>query len=253
MVSDSPATLPPFVQLAGHPLRWRVLQELAASDRRVRELVAAIGEPQNLISYHLGKLRSAGLVTTNRSSADGRDIYYHLDLGRCADAVASAATALHPAIRFDPNTTSPRPQGANTARVLFLCTGNSARSPTAATLLRHRADGRVEAASAGSHPKPLHRHAVRALHGFGIDLSGHQPRHLDSYAGERFDVVVSLCDRVREVCPEFPGHPRRIHWSIPDPGAGTPFGATAGSYEAFRRTAVEIDARIRFLIPALSK
>ena len=70
-----------FLQLAGHPLRWRLLGELARSDRMVHELTGLVGEPQNLVSYHLGKLRDGGLVSARRSSADRRDAYYALDLG----------------------------------------------------------------------------------------------------------------------------------------------------------------------------
>ena len=77
-----PPAPPPFLQLAGHPLRWRLLGELARSDRRVHELTAMVGEPQNLVSYHLGKLRQGGLVSTRRSSADRRDAYYSAELGR---------------------------------------------------------------------------------------------------------------------------------------------------------------------------
>src|SRR6266540_2196697 len=93
---------PAFVRLAGHPLRWRLLTELARSDLRVRELVTLIGHPQNLVSYHLRLLRDGGLVTATRSSFDGRDSYYHLDLDRCAHALAGtgppAATPPHGAV-----------------------------------------------------------------------------------------------------------------------------------------------------------
>ena len=75
---------PAFLYLAAHPLRWRLLTALARGDYRVRELVALIDQSQNLVSYHLRLLRAAGLVTTGRSSFDGRDSYYHLDLDRCA-------------------------------------------------------------------------------------------------------------------------------------------------------------------------
>lgn len=69
-----------FLQLAGHPLRWRLLRELARSDRRVSELTGLLDEPQNLVSYHLGRLRADRLVAARRSSFDGRDSYYRLDL-----------------------------------------------------------------------------------------------------------------------------------------------------------------------------
>src|SRR5580700_4180856 len=73
---------PEFLQLAGHPLRWRLLGELARSDRIVHELTDLVGEPQSLVSYHLGKLRDGRLVSVRRSSADRRDTYYALDLVR---------------------------------------------------------------------------------------------------------------------------------------------------------------------------
>src|SRR5262245_65516976 len=100
MESSSQAT-PAFVRLAAHPLRWRLLTELADSDYRVRELVTLVGEPQNLVSYHLRLLRDGGLVTTTRSSFDGRDSYYHLDLDRCAEALIDLGAALHPALRTE--------------------------------------------------------------------------------------------------------------------------------------------------------
>ncbi len=212
--------VPAFLRLAAHPLRWRLLTELAASDYRVRELMALVGQPQNLVSYHLRLLRDGGLVTARRSSFDGRDSYYHLDLDRCAHALAAAGTALHPALRLHRRHRRPGRDRVGLA-VLFVCTGNSARSPIAEALLRHRAGGHVEVTSAGSHPKPrMHPHAVRVLRDeYGIDIADQRPRHLDTLPGRRFDYVITLCDKVREVCPEFGDHPRRIHWSIPDPAA----------------------------------
>ena len=80
--------VPPPLRLMADPVRWRLMRELAAGDRRVRELVAAVGQPQNLVSYHLRQLRAGGLVTARRSSFDGRDTYYSLDLDGCAHALA---------------------------------------------------------------------------------------------------------------------------------------------------------------------
>src|SRR6478672_9173124 len=89
------------LQLLADPQRWRVLTELADSDRRVGELTERLGKPQNLVSYHLRELRSAGLVSARRSAADGRDTYYRVDLDRCADLLIDAAAALHPAVRLE--------------------------------------------------------------------------------------------------------------------------------------------------------
>src|SRR5215813_12684964 len=182
----------------------------------VHELTGLVGEPQNLVSYHLGKLRDGRLVSTRRSSADRRDAYYTVDLARIAGLLSATGGALHPGLRLTPP--APRAAGPDAVRVLFLCTGNSARSQMAEALARVRSGGVVEAYSAGSHPKPLHPHAIKVMRDeHGIDLSGCVSKHLDVFVGQRFDCVISLCDRVREVCPEFPGHPESVHWSIPNP------------------------------------
>jgi protein-tyrosine-phosphatase/DNA-binding transcriptional ArsR family regulator len=253
MAPSGQATAPPeFLQLAAHPLRWRLLTELADSDYRVRELVTRVDQPQNLVSYHLRLLRDGGLVTATRSSFDGRDSYYHLDLDRCAEALAGSGAALHPALRRDASPPIPpagRPRSRRVA-ALFVCTGNSARSPIAEALLRHHTAGRVTVTSAGSGPKPrLHPNTIRVLReAFGIDISGQHPQHLDTLAGRRFDHVITLCDKAREVCPDFGHH--RVHWSIPDPGTG---GDTdQASYPAFQRTAADINTRIRYLLPVLA-
>jgi protein-tyrosine-phosphatase/DNA-binding transcriptional ArsR family regulator len=241
-------TPPAFVRLAAHPLRWQLLSALAGSDYRVRELAARLDQPQNLVSYHLRLLRDGGLVTASRSSFDGRDSYYHLDLDRCADALTESGAALHPALHRDAAPRAPRSRGG---AVLFVCTGNSSRSPIAEALLRHRSAGRVTVTSAGSRPRPdLHPHTVRVLREeFGIDVSGRHPRHLDTLADRRFDHVITLCDRAREVCPEFPDHPRRAHWSIPDPATT---GAPGDGYPACQRAAADIDTRVRHLLPVLA-
>jgi protein-tyrosine-phosphatase/DNA-binding transcriptional ArsR family regulator len=244
-------TSPPrFLRLAGHPLRWQLLSELARSDRRVGELCELAGRRQSLVSYHLRQLRDGGLVSVRRSSADGRDSYYLLDLARCGELLASAGVALHPALApaAPPN---PGRKGASTpAHVLFLCTGNSARSQMAEALCERLSHGAVRAVSAGSHPKPLHRTAVRVMRDRGIDISARRSKHLSEFAGRRFDYVISLCDRVREVCPEFPGAPELIHWSIPDP-AREP-GRDEQTLPAFERTATELETRIGFLIEAIN-
>jgi protein-tyrosine-phosphatase/DNA-binding transcriptional ArsR family regulator len=239
---------PSFLRLAADPLRWRLLSELARSDRRVRELCGLLERPQSLVSYHLGRLRAEGVVSSHRSAADGRDSYYTLDLSRCGELLASSGGLLHPALRLaaSPPRQWDRASRSARPRVLFLCTGNSARSQIAEALVEELTGDAVEAHSAGSHPKPLHPNAVRVMRERGIDLSGRSSKHLSEFADECFDFVISLCDRVREVCPEFPGHPDLVHWSIPDPARE---GSTdEETYPAFQRTAGALAARIPFLL-----
>src|SRR3954447_11610692 len=202
------STPPTFFRLAGHPLRWRLLSELAHGDRQVRELCQLVEQPQNLVSYPLGRLRAARLVSTRRSSADGRDAYYRVELARCGELLGSAGGLLHPGLRLVPPSIGDAGSADRSARVLFLCTGNSARSQMAEGLLQHLSRGTVEVYSAGSHPKALHSQAVRVMRKRGIDLSGRRAKPLHEFATQPFDFVISLCDRVREVCPEFPGRPR---------------------------------------------
>jgi ArsR family transcriptional regulator, arsenate/arsenite/antimonite-responsive transcriptional repressor / arsenate reductase (thioredoxin) len=244
--------VPPGLLLLADPVRWRLARELASGDRRVRELAKAAGQPQNLVSYHLGRLRAGGLVAARRSSFDRRDTYYRLDLDGCARALGEAVTALHPGLALAPAGPPPvAAPGALRPRVLFVCTGNSGRSPMAEGLLRRRAGTRLAAASAGIRPKPVHPDAVAVLRDrYRIDIGGHQPRAVEAAARERFDYVISLCDRAREACPPFPGRPALLHWSLPDPAAGE--GGVPG-YPAFERTAAELDARIGFLLPLLGQ
>jgi protein-tyrosine-phosphatase len=138
--------------------------------------------------------------------------------------------------------------------VLFVCTGNSARSPIAEALLRRHTAGRVKAISAGTRPKPrLHPNTVRVLsHRFGIDIAAQRPRDINTLTGRRFDYVISLCDKAREVCPEVDGHPRRLHWSIPDPATTGDGDRVRATYSAFTRAAADIDTRIRYLLPVLT-
>jgi len=231
-----------------------LLSELARSDRQVRELVELIGQGQSLTSYHLGQLRDGGLVRTRRSSADRRDTYYSLDLVACGEELAEAGVALHPGLRLVPAALTPpaaegRRRSRPPARVLFLCTGNSSRSQMAEAFLERLGGDRVAAFSAGSHPKAVHPNAVRVMRAHGVDIGGRHPKHLSVFADQRFDYVISLCDRVREVCPEFPGSPQTAHWSMADPAAEP---AVDGSdYPPFVQAANEIKTRVQFLLQAI--
>jgi protein-tyrosine-phosphatase len=140
-------------------------------------------------------------------------------------------------------------------RVLFLCTGNSARSQMAEAILRHLAKGGVEVKSAGSDPRPeinpLAREAVRKV--IGLEMTGQYPKSMNEFLGERFDYVVTVCDRAAEVCPTFPGAPEVIRWSLPDPAETT--GTEEEKRRAFENSAKDLIQRIRLWIslPGVAK
>src|SRR3954470_3311717 len=111
------------LKVIGDRHRWALLSQLANGDRRVGELTQLVGEPQNLVSYHLRELREAGLVSSRRSSFDGRDAYYRLNVDACGALFCESATALHPALHLEPKVVTPPRRRGRTPRVLFLCTG----------------------------------------------------------------------------------------------------------------------------------
>ena len=235
------------MRVLANDVRWRLVAALATSDRRVNELVASVGQPPNLVSYHLGQLRAARLVAERRSSADARDVYYSLDLERLQTALRRCAEVIHPGLWPGP---AAAPPDRAPSRVLFLCTHNSARSPMAEAILRHRAAGAVEVASAGSHPSRVHPLALRTLGELGIDAAGLHSKSIAAVAGGQYDYVITLCDRVREACSSWPGEPEQMHWSLADPSA-----ADASEEEAllaFRGTALELSRRVRYFLAAMA-
>lgn len=136
-------------------------------------------------------------------------------------------------------------------RVLFLCTHNSSRSQMAEGFLRARGGPYFAAFSAGTRPGGIHPLAVRAMAEVGIAISeqaGHRSKGLDAYAGQRFDLVVTVCDSAAEECPFFRGAQRQEHWSFPDPSAAT--GSEEQRLEAFRRVRDAIGARINAFLDA---
>ena len=159
---------PPFARLAGHPVRWRLLGGAGA------QLQAGAGagdrwwtSPRTWSLTTWAGSGPPGWWEHGAARSTAGDAYYHLDLVNCADALAAAGQALHPGLRLAP---APAAAPVRRCRVLFLCTGNSARSPVAEALLRQRAD-QIEAVSAGSRPKPLHPNTVRLLREYGIELA----------------------------------------------------------------------------------
>jgi arsenate reductase len=137
-------------------------------------------------------------------------------------------------------------------RVLFLCTHNSARSQIAEGILRSKSNGKIEAFSAGTEATQIHPMAIRALSEMGIDISHQYSKNLEKFIGQKFDYIITVCDRARsETCPIFPGDPVRIHWSFPDPAAVE--GKEEQRYKAFEDTSVQMTARISYLLLMIAR
>jgi arsenate reductase (thioredoxin) len=128
------------------------------------------------------------------------------------------------------------------ARVLFLCTHNSARSQMAEGLLRHLAGDQFEAHSAGTEATHVRQLTIRAMDEIGVDISGQESKTLDRYLGESFDHVITVCDEANEACPIFPGARNRLHWSFEDPSQAD--GSEYEQLAVFRKVRDEIRQRV---------
>jgi arsenate reductase (thioredoxin) len=134
-------------------------------------------------------------------------------------------------------------------RVLFVCTGNSARSQMAEAFLRREGGERFEVFSAGTEPRGVNPLTVRVLERLGFETAGLRSKSVEEFVGQRFDYVVTVCDRARENCPYFPGGGESLHWGFDDPAEAT--GSEAERLAVFERVLGEISMRIRSFIPAV--
>jgi protein-tyrosine-phosphatase len=130
-------------------------------------------------------------------------------------------------------------------------TENSARSQMAEALLRHLSHGQIEVYSAGSHPTQVHPLAIHVLQERGFSTEGLRSKSFDEFVGQSFDIIVTVCDRVRESCPTFPGDPDCIHWSFADPAAVE--GLLEERHRAFEQTALQLTTRLRYLLILLER
>ena len=134
----------------------------------------------------------------------------------------------------------------NKQRILILCTGNSARSQMAEGLMRQEAGEQFDVFSAGTKPSTVRAEAIAVMREVGIDISSHRSKHVDEFAGQEFDIVVTVCDNAKESCPVFPARTLRLHWPFEDPAAVE--GPESVRLAAFRAARDQIQGRIkRFL------
>jgi protein-tyrosine-phosphatase/DNA-binding transcriptional ArsR family regulator len=203
----------------GDPQRLRMVDELMLGDRTFQELANLVALPGNAAAHHLAVLEDAELIERRVSEGDRRRRYIHLR--------REGLDGLAP------------PPSINSSVVLFVCTHNSARSPFAAALWHQRTGGISE--SAGTDPASrVHPLAVRAAAEFGLDLASTTPKGYDAVA-QTPDLVVSVCDRARELGLPFPAP--ALHWSVADP-------VRDGGASAFRSAFVDIAERIDRLAAA---
>lgn len=233
----------------GHPDRLavlRLLMRFAPQGVRPTDIAAAMGFKQNTLSHHLSDLTNAGLVEVTR---DGRSLRYSVSLQAIAALVGHLVLDTgrgHPGLLLpvtDPQKEfAMRDHGFN---VLFICSGNSARSIFAEALLRDLGQGRFQAFSAGTRPgTALNPFALEVLRRSGHDTSGLRSKHISEYqvpGAGRMDFVFTVCDTAAaEECPPWPGQPITGHWGLPDPvkASGTDAEKAlvfAQTYAALRR------------------
>jgi ArsR family transcriptional regulator len=228
------------LRLLADETRWRLLTVLRHSDYQVSELVERTGYAQNLVSYHLGILRQAGLVSVHRSDADGRANYYGINRMALDALYGQIGAALAIPARLSSQELPRR-------TVVFLCRANSARSQMAEGWLRALSGGRIITRSAGTQPAQLHPLAVAAMAEAGIDIGHQSAKHVHALAELRPDVVVTVCDIAREECAVWLRAATRLHWSIADPAAAEASARPA----AFRAVRDELQQRIQGLLGLL--
>ncbi len=232
-----------ILRLLADETRWRVLCMLRQSDHQVGELVEQLALPQNLISYHLGILKQAGLVQVHRSEADARSQYYGLDLA----AMAAAHQQIGATLQLPMSKPDPQP---SEQLVFFLCTGNSARSQMAEGWLRQLSSGTIPVRSAGTQPRTLHPLAINVMAEAGVDIGHQYAKDIQSLQDLHPTVVVTVCDRARELCAQHVTAPMQIHWSIPDPARFD--GSETDRMAVFRTVRDDLRTRIQGLIGRLT-
>ena len=250
-MKDIPYTLATL----GHPGRLavlRLLMRFAPQGVRPTEVAVALGLKPNTLSHHLSALQAAGLIRVERQ---GRSLFYAVRLDQLADLLGYLFTDLG---RSRPDLASPDLTAPHQPRlepampdrpwnVLFICSGNSARSIMAEAILQDAGGGRFIAHSAGTRPgTALNPHAVAVLARAGLDVAGLRPKHVSEFqapGAPRMDFVFTVCDTAAtEDCAPWPGQPMTAHWGLPDPVKGEGALAFANAFAALRRRIVAFAA-----------
>jgi protein-tyrosine-phosphatase/DNA-binding transcriptional ArsR family regulator len=233
----------------GHPARlavFRLLMRFAPHGQRPTEIASALGLKQNTLSHHLADLTAAGLVQVRR---DGRALLYRVDLAFTTgliDYLARDVGRARPDL-LSPLLSTPQENAMSNPpfNVLFICSGNSARSIFAETLLRDLGAARFAAFSAGTNPNSaLNPFALEVLTRNGHEISGLRAKHISEFQTQGapvMDFVFTVCDAAAaEECPPWYGQPITGHWGLPDPVKSTGTDAEkalvfAQTYAALRR------------------
>lgn len=238
----------------GHPGRlavFRLLMRFAPQGVRPTEIAEALGLKQNTLSHHLADLTASGLVGVERQ---GRSLYYAVDLDTTEGLIGYLALdvgrarpdLLAPLLSVQKDAAKMTAQVPNTDfGVLFICSGNSARSIFAEALLRDLGKGKFKAFSAGASPNTeLNPFALEILKRNGHDTSALRSKHISEFQKSDsivMDFVFTVCDTAAaEECPPWPGQPITGHWGLPDPVKATGTDAEkalvfAQTYAALRR------------------
>ncbi|MBI1219390.1 MAG: metalloregulator ArsR/SmtB family transcription factor [Rhodobacteraceae bacterium] len=236
---------------------FRLLMRHAPQGVRAGEIAEVLGLKPNTASVYLGALEQAGLIAARR---DGRAIFYSIDLPRTAglvdyfltdccrgrpDLCAPATLATFPPVQRTLN------MSKRVFNVLFICSGNSARSIFAEAILHKEGAGKFVAFSAGTKPRSdLNPYALEVLKRSGHDVSSLRAKNVDEFrqpGAPKFDFVFTVCDTAaHEDCQPWPGQPMTAHWGMPDPVKAT--GTDAEKALAFARTYAELERRIRAFV-----
>ncbi|MEF3048981.1 arsenate reductase/protein-tyrosine-phosphatase family protein [Pseudotabrizicola sp. L79] len=239
----------------GHPDRlavFRLLMRFAPQGVRPTEIAAALGLKPNTLSHHLADLSAAGLCNVVRQ---GRSLFYSVDLSTAESLIGFLALDVG---RARPDLLAPlmssekeRPMAQNDYNVLFICSGNSARSIFAEALLRDLGQGRFRAHSAGTRPNSeLNPMAIEILRRNGHDVAPLRSKHLSEFQQPEsvvMDFVFTVCDTAAaEECPPWPGQPITGHWGLPDPVKAT--GTEAEKALVFAQTYAALRRRIQAFV-----